>query len=94
MSDEPTQKEVDIISDAQVIEGFLTHPAVENAVLKLHKSYFDGFKSSKTVDEQNSFGSKGRALDDLLLELKKVVDAGVVAKIAVQRRQPAPKQKR
>jgi hypothetical protein len=91
---DPTEKESKTIADADRLEQFLKDPVVEQAVLNLHASYFEGFKSSKSADEQNLFGWKGRALDDLLLELKKVVHAGVVAKIDVSRRQPAPKQKR
>lgn len=91
---EPTQEEQKAIDEARVVEEFLTNPIIERRVLALHQSYFNGFKSSKNIDEQNSFGAKGRALDDLLFELKKVVDAGVVAKTTVQRRQPRNPQKR
>jgi hypothetical protein len=91
MNSEPTEKEEKTIADAARIEQFLTDPIVEKAVLTLHQNYFNAFKSSRSADEQAAAGHKGRALDDLLLELKKSVDAGVVAKIGVQRRQPRAK---
>lgn len=84
---DPTPQEAKQITDAARIEAFLTDPIIEQAVLKLERSYFDGFKSSKTADERSAFGFKGSVLDDLLLELRKVVNAGVVAKVNVERRQ-------
>lgn len=84
---DPTPQEAQQITDAARIEAFITDPVIEQAVLKLERSYFDGFKSSKTADERSAYGFKGSVLDDLLLELRKVVNAGVVAKVTVERRQ-------
>lgn len=86
-SADPTPQEAQQITDAARIEAFVTDPVVEQAVLKLERSYFEGFKSSKTADERSAFGFKGSVLDDLLLELRKVVNTGVVAKVTVERRQ-------
>ena len=88
MSPDPTQAEQKAINDATRIEQFLIDPVVADRVLALQKKYFDDFKSCKSADQRDAVGGKASALDDLLLELKKVVDAGVVAKTHVQRRQP------
>lgn len=90
-SAEPTAQEEKAILDGERIKAFVTDPVVEKAVLNLNKLYWERVKSAKTVAERELSAANGRVLDDLLMDLQKVVNAGHIAKVTVERRQRTPR---
>lgn len=71
---------------ASRIQEFLNDEIIDHVFRRLERKYYEEFKKSKSAEERARTQGKANVLDDLLLEMKIVLDDGemVVQQIAKQ----------
>lgn len=77
------------VQDATTIINFLKDPVVKGAIDSLQKKYYNAFLTSKPTDadERAVLHAKSSALNDFLIELAAVTDAGRTAKANIERQE-------
>lgn len=74
------------IRDSQRIDAFLKDPAIESALSRMERRYYEEFLGAENGEQRAKAQGKALTLKDLERELKSILDAGEMETIRLARR--------